>query len=344
MRLNVKSFDRSRHLEPASILLAERHVRDREREPFFPAAFEAPPATRALIERVLENPHTDGVVAEQDGEIVGFLLMTMQLTEATHFLSSFFPARGAGAPYTGHATKAGMEYDVYREMYRILADRFVKRGVFDHSINFPAADKVTHETWESLGFGRASTCAIRDVSPTARAASDGVELHMAGEEDIDVVLELNRELALHHARSPIFFPHFPESDPAIRDYQKNLLTDTAHNTCWVAYKDGQALGMNTFMDPYFLSPMTVPENCIYLFQGIVSEKARAGGVGTAILSRGVEWAREQGYEHIALHFMPSNLPGSAFWTSSGFRPVEHGLRRRVDERVAWAGEAGFARH
>jgi GNAT superfamily N-acetyltransferase len=303
-----------------------------------------PAACGAVLEGTVNNPHTDGVVVVRDGEVAGFLLMTLQIIETTHMLASYLPARGAGAPYAGHATAAGVEYDVYREMYRVLADRFVQRGVFDHSVNFPAADRVTHETWESLGFGRASTCAVRDVGPTARAAADGVELHMAGEEDIDVVMDLNRELALHHARSPIFFPHFEESDPAAREYQKNLLAEAATNAHWVAYKDGQALGMNTFMPPHFLSPMTVPDDCIYLFQGIVSEQARAGGVGTAILSRAVEWARERGFRHIALHFMPSNLPGSAFWTSSGFRPVDHGLRRRVDERVAWAGAAAFLRH
>jgi GNAT superfamily N-acetyltransferase len=90
------------------------------------------------------------------------------------------------------------------------------------------------------------------------------------------------------------------------------------------------------MPPGFLSPMTVPDKTIYLFQGIVAKDARAGGVGTAILSKGVEWAREQGFEHVALHFATPNLSGAKFWQSSGFQPVEYGMRRRIDERVAWA--------
>jgi GNAT superfamily N-acetyltransferase len=104
----------------------------------------------------------------------------------------------------------------------------------------------------------------------------------------------------------------------------------------VAYDNGVPVGMNTFMQPFFLSPMTVPEKTIYLFQGIVTQDARAGGVGTAILSKGVEWAREQGYEHVALHFAAANLPGANFWQTSGFRPIEHGMRRRLDDRIAWA--------
>jgi GNAT superfamily N-acetyltransferase len=82
--------------------------------------------------------------------------------------------------------------------------------------------------------------------------------------------------------------------------------------------------------------MTVPEKTVYLFQGIVMPDARTGGVGSAILSQGVSWAREQGYEHVALHFATANLSGAKFWQSRGFAPVEYGMRRRVDERIAWA--------
>ena len=133
---------------------------------------------------------------------------------------------------------------------------------------------------------------------------------------------LNEELTLHHARSPIFNPYIRESDASSHDFQKNLLTDAATNAHWVGYENGKPVGMNTFMAPFFLSPMTVPEKTVYLFQGIVTQDARAGGVGTAILSKGVEWAREQGYEHVTLHFASANLSGAKFWQSSGFKPVD----------------------
>jgi GNAT superfamily N-acetyltransferase len=94
--------------------------------------------------------------------------------------------------------------------------------------------------------------------------------------------------------------------------------------------------MNTFMQPTFLSVLALPEKTIYLFQGIVTQDARAGGVGSAILSKGVEWARSKGYDHVALHFATPNVSGAKFWQSSGFVPVEYGMRRRIDERIAWA--------
>ncbi len=334
--LTTSPFDPKQHLDVAAELLAQRHKRDRVRLPFLPAGFEDAAACRPQIEAAFDGPGWYGVVARSGAEVVGFAVMTTQLIPSTHFLASFFPPRGASLGYAAHATKEGMEYDAYRAMYSDLADHYVALGYFDHSISIPATDLEAREAWASLGFGRNMTCAIRDNAPTARAAASGVEMHQAAAEDADVIFQLNEELTLHHARSPIFNPFIRESDPASHDFSRNLLNDPAANAHWVGYEDGRPVGMNTFMQPFFLNPMTVPDKTIYLFQGIVTQDARAGGVGTAILSKGVEWAREQGYEHVALHFASANLPGAKFWQSSGFRPVEHGMRRRIDERIAWA--------
>jgi GNAT superfamily N-acetyltransferase len=338
MSIATTPFDRDRHLDTAAALLAERHRRDRRREPLLPATFEDPGACRDQIAHAFDTAGWYGVVAQAGGESVGFATMTPQHIPATHFLASFFPPRGASLGYAAHAAEDGMEYDVYRAMFADLADHFVDLGIFDFGLNIPAGDLETREAFASLGFGRTMTCAIRDVGPTERAAASGIELHQASAEDAEVIFKLNEELTLHHARSPIFNPYIRESDPSSHDFQRNLLNDPAANAHWVAYENGRPVGMNTFMQPFFLSPLTVPDKTIYLFQGIVTQDARAGGVGTAILAKGVEWAREQGYEHVALHFASANLPGAKFWQSSGFRPIEHGMRRRVDERVAWANK------
>jgi len=336
MTIAIRPFDRDRHLDAAAALLADRQRRDRAREPLLPAAFENPQPCREQIEQAFTSPGWKGVVAEANGEFAGFEIMTTQLIAPTHFLASFFPARGVSLGYAAYAASAGMEYDLYRAMFQPLAEHYVASGYFDFSVNTPALDLESREAWASLGFGRAMTCAVRDVSPTARPAASGVELHQAAAEDSDVIFALNDELTLHHARSPIFNPFIRESDEASHDFSRNLLTDPAANAHWVGYENGRPVGMNTFMAPFFLSPLTVPDKTVYLFQGIVTQDARAGGVGTAILAKGVEWAREQGYEHVALHFASANLSGAKFWQSSGFKPVEHGMRRHIDERIAWA--------
>jgi GNAT superfamily N-acetyltransferase len=336
MSITIAEFDRTKHLDAAASLLAARHVRDRERDRRFPAAYEVPAAVQPFIEQALDGALAYGAVALDGREIAGFAVMNVQLIAPTHFLASFFPPRGATLGYAAHAVAQGREYDVYRELYGALADHYVTLGYFDHSIAVPARDTAAQDALHSLGFGRSMCAAIRHSGPTERAAAN-VDVHQASDEDAEVIFRLSEELTLHHARSPIFNPYMRESDASSHDMQRNLLSDPA-NAHWVGYEDGKAVGMNTFMPPNFLSPMTVPEKTIYLFQGIVTQDARASGVGTAILSKGAEWAREQGYEHIALHFATANLSGAKFWQSSGFQPVEYGMRRRVDDRIAWANK------
>jgi GNAT superfamily N-acetyltransferase len=336
MSITIEPFEINRDTERALALLADRHRRDRAREPLLPATYEDAEACRPHFAPLFEQTGWYGVVAERGGEMVGFAIMTPQHFAATHLLANFFPPRGVSLAYGAHATTAGMAYDVYREMYSALAEHFVAAGFFDHAVNVAASDAEAREAWESLGFGRTITCAVRDVAPPDRTASTAVQVHQAGEEDAEVIFALNHELTLHHAYSPIFYPYLHESDTASHDFQRNLLKDGNANAHWVGYLDGRPVGMNTFMAPLFLSQMTVPEKTIYLFQGVVTRDVRAGGVGTAILSRAVQWAREREYDHIALHFASANVSGAKFWLSSGFRPIEHGMRRRIDERIAWA--------
>ena len=164
-----------------------------------------------------------------------------------------------------------------------------------------------------------------------------MDMHRAAGEDAAVVFALNDELTAHHARAPIFWPHLAETDESSHEFTRELLAEADKNVHWVAYKDGQALGMNTFMAPAWIPPMVTPDATVYLYQGVVSEQARSGGVGRAILAHAVDWAREQGYQHIALHYASPNVSGGRFWDGHGFSPIEYRMTRRVDERIAWAG-------
>ncbi|MDP9236108.1 MAG: hypothetical protein M3P30_01690 [Chloroflexota bacterium] len=238
MELKLLPFDKDRHIDAAAELLAGRHRRDRAREPLLPTVFDDAPACRAQIERAFDTPGWHGILAEVREEPAGFAIMTPVVTAQTHFLASFFPARGAALGYAAHAAKDGLEYDVYRAMFAELAGHFVSLGFFDFAINVPASDLASREAWASLGFGRTMTCAVRGVEPTEKAATASVELHQAADEDAEVIFKLHEELMLHHARSPIFNPFIRESDASSHDFQKNLLADPAANAHWVAYESG----------------------------------------------------------------------------------------------------------
>jgi GNAT superfamily N-acetyltransferase len=336
MSITVTTFDSRRHLDAAAKLLATRHARDRARDPRFPARFDDATECRAMIENEANEHDAFGVAAESGGDVIAFAIMAPFLVVPTHYTANFFVPRSAQLGYGAHAAAEGMELDAYREMYAVLAAHFVERGIFDHLAYIAPRDAAVNEAFVSLGFGRALTCAIRDVSPVEAPATAGIEMHLASAEDAAVIAKLNDDLAAHHAASPIYWAHVREADASAQEHQRTLLESPDANAHWVAYDHGKPVGMNTFMPPDWISPMLQPDKLVYLYQGIVAPEARRGGVGATILRRGIEWARDHGYEHVALHFASPNVPGARFWQSQGFVPVEHRMARHIDERVAWA--------
>ena len=81
---------------------------------------------------------------------------------------------------------------------------------------------------------------------------------------------------------------------------------------------------------------TTSDQTVAITGAFTREDVRGRGIGMALLRRGFEWARSEGYTHCSVDFESANLPGSRFWLGSGFVPVCRSLMRRVDRRLAWA--------
>jgi len=336
MRVTVERFQRL-HTRGAAALLAARHARDRARDERLPVDYASPDACAPLIEQALAVNGAYGGVALVDGEMAGYQIGEPMLVSPTDMSASFFAPRSMNVWYPAHAAQEGAEYDVYRALYAFVAAHFVEAGYFDHNIFVSASDAAVEEACVSLGFGRLVTAAIRTLDGAPPVSASGtVDVHEASSEDARVIEELAEELLLHHTHSPIFMPYPRESTVGHQAFQSQLLADREANPHFVAYRDGKALGMNTFMAPDWLNELVRPEGTWYLYQGVVSGAARGEGVGRAILRRGLEWARERGYAHVGLHFASANISAARFWLGNGFTPVEHRMSRHVDERIAWA--------
>lgn len=319
-------------------LLAARHGRDAARVPALePRLLDPDFATERLAEG-LPNPRLDSAVAVQDGAVVGFLFGERMLLPPDYYASLYIEHHSAVIPVTGHAVAAHVDATVvYRDLYAYLAERWIAVGFFAHSVSVVAGDAETQEAWLSLGFGRKTTAAVRPTVPVElRPSGVSIEVHEASLEDIEVVQKLEHALAVHHASPPMFWPYLRETDASFRHHQAELLEDPK-SAYFVAYDGESALGMQTFVVPGFTPPIVKQDHTVYLYEGVVDVAVRGAGVGHQLLSRGMEWARQQGYEHCCLHFASDNPSGAPFWLGQGFVPVEHTMVRRIDERIAWAG-------
>ncbi|MCC7366101.1 MAG: GNAT family N-acetyltransferase [Dehalococcoidia bacterium] len=336
--IHIRDF-RAVDLPDAAALLAARQVRDREQLPFLAKAYEEPRECEPLLRQAISEPAYGGGVAALSGDtLVGYLLAEKNLFPPTSLPAQFIPPYTMSVGLQCHAVSSAVDaVEVYRAMYAAAAERWVASGFFEHRVYVIAGDRDAEEAWVTCGFGRGLTCAVRPTADPVSVAGElpGLEIHQAASEDLDVVMRLEHTNNAHHWGSPIFWPYLHETQPAAREHQANLLAEAA-NAHFVAYRDGVPVGMDTFNAPDWVNPMLQGGRMIYLFQGVVEEAARGGGVGKALLARSMAWAHEQGYDWCALHFASMNPSGAPFWRGQGFVPVEHTMARRIDERVAWA--------
>jgi len=150
--------------------------------------------------------------------------------------------------------------------------------------------------------------------------------------------ELLREgLRRYNASSPIlhaFVRPPPDQVSRILEAERGLTAGPA-NAYFIAYESDGPVGLMIFTPPeadYILTP----EGSVYLHIAFVAGEARSGGIGAALVNRGLAWAREQGYTLCTVGYFAPNLLGARFWKAKGFTPLGFTLERRLDERIAWA--------
>ena len=111
---------------------------------------------------------------------------------------------------------------------------------------------------------------------------------------------------------------------------------------FLAYRKDEAIAGFILGPSSELPQLMQLANASWVDFAFVDEQARDGGIGTALLSRAVEWSRERGYERMMLDYFSANILGARFWNKHGFMPAVVNLERRIDERIAWATGEGWS--
>jgi GNAT superfamily N-acetyltransferase len=322
------------HLDAAAELLAARHRADLTRQPELSPRFSEATAAREPLLGILDTEGTRGVVALREGRVVGYLLGTAQLPSPTSGRALAVAPRSVSIGYAGHAVEPQDGEEIYRALYAALSEYWVDAGYFTHYAGVPATDRQALDAWFSLGFGQEFGFGVRRTTPLAAERPDpNIDIRLAGPQDIDLVMRMVDANGAYHARAPMFSPYLPETFLDHRQYHVDLLADPA-NAVWVAYRDGEPLGLQTFV-PSMEGPSN-PERCIHLQNGYTEPAARGSGVASILLAKSLAWAHQAGYEYCTVGWLTTNLLSSRFWQRSGFRPCFYRLCRSVDQRIAWA--------
>ncbi|MEX2207121.1 MAG: GNAT family N-acetyltransferase [Myxococcota bacterium] len=324
-------------LEPASRLLAARFARARDASDDPAARAPDTDACRAALEKQLAGPHARGVFATRGSEPAGFLLAQPSTSAPDTVQAYFSPAFSVAIPLAGHAVAEHKDpLDLYRALYAQLAGELVVDGFLEHGVGVLASEREAHDAWVTLGFGRSFTLALRGVEPLATSTRTDLEIRTAAEPDLREVFALLAEQRAFHARAPMFLPDLRILRDA-QEGQARWLQSQPRCPTFLACRDGRALGMQLFAPAgIYVSWPTRDESTAYLFQGVVRDTERGGGVGAALLQHALAWMRRENLRRCGLHYLSANPSGAVFWTRHGFRPVEHFLHRTVDARIAWS--------
>jgi GNAT superfamily N-acetyltransferase len=323
------------HLEPACGLLAARHAGMKQQHEFLSAEFTRPRPWLDVLGPIRAKAQPGGLVALADGEPAGYLLWAYDETAPQNMYAPFSPPGGVETSSMGFAVDPAWP-SAARRLYAAASSEWIADGRGTHGMVVPATEQQLLDELYGLGFGRLFSLAAR-ASGGIRDVADQHELHFrqAVPGDEDTVRRLAADLWHSYAESPVHFPFIPESMPDLHAHADRYVADPA-SPVWLAERNGRAQALEVFLTPgsedWFLAPPLTSPETLYLFWASTAPDARGSGVHSALLAHTSQWAQEQGYSTILLHYLDASF-ASEYWKRQGFRQVSHWLSRRVDPRT-----------
>jgi GNAT superfamily N-acetyltransferase len=315
MRLEIIPLE-SKHLTAAAKMVTRRYGELTSKVPYLPPRYADPTVVSGLLSDIVQEGL--GAAAMADGELAGFL--------GAWCLPSLLGRPGAFSPEWGNATSepaAGSR--VIDALYSYLAPRWRARGCDSHWISLMADDDFGLECWRWLGFGMVAVDGIRGIDPIL---SDGTAggVRLAGPEDVEAILRLDRSLFQHISGPPIYLHDDTWQTP--EDCQA-WLSDEAI-AVWIAETDGNAVAYLT-IGPSAKDACTIIRDpgTASILAAYTDEDRRGEGIATDLLQRALEWARTRGYVQCAVDFEPMNPWARRFWMRY-FKPVAWTVVRHLD--------------
>ncbi len=310
---------------PATELFLERYRQRRSRNPLYPPTLVSDDAVRPLISEWLSTGH--GVVAEQNGGMIGYLL-GRETTGLGGIKMSF-------TPEWAHATKVGSSKDLTGDLYTKWC-RINDRPESTLHMTMVFADDVSaHDCFVQKGFGRHLIDGGRVVNGFEPGASK-VEISRPAVAELDQVNDLDSRLTAHLDQAPIYRPSSPESFGRFsggHTYDRSWITESTKGI-WVT-REGDAI--TGFMSAEYgpQRPRSLKHPLLPHIEGaFLAPSSRGTGAANALLDGVLGWVSETGSRYCTVDFETSNPEGSSFWLRNDFEPLVFTMTRRLDTRYA----------
>lgn len=152
-----------------------------------------------------------------------------------------------------------------------------------------------------------------------------MEIRKAREQDIEAILELNRQIGeIHFAQAPqVFCPPSPEE----RAFLLAAIVAEGRLFC-VAEQEGAVAGFLTArIDINETIPFLSKEPICRIGTLVVDEGQRSWGIGKALIAHCDEWGKAQGASQLRLEVMAFNERAKALYERLGFKMLSQTMAR-----------------
>jgi GNAT superfamily N-acetyltransferase len=314
MSLKIEPFS-NRHLKDAARLTTDRYQGLRAVVPSLPTQYGDVSRLLPMLADLKES--ASGVVAMESDDLVGFLLSIT--------IDDFRGRRTVLSPEWANGAARGRSGRIYEAMVAAAATDWYADRVTSFLPVLFADDHAAADTLFRLGFGMLAMDAMRDLSPPQGSSAD-VRITRATVDDLGSMMALSTGLVKHLQAAPVFLLQFesPDRDKLAADLEDEALRH------FLAWQDGQPVA---FMK---IGPATRDASTIIRDEGTASitgayslPDVRGQGLGTALLARCIDWAREAGYVRCGVDFEPTNVEANRFWRRH-FQPVCFGVQRLLN--------------
>jgi ribosomal protein S18 acetylase RimI-like enzyme len=328
MKFEIKPFIEEM-IPQAGQLLAQRHKHNREKIPLLPSRFETPQIAEGAVMATWQGKLRHGYAAFRDGQMIAYII-------GEHVTQPW--GRCGYVHLPGYALADGESAAVLQDLYARLGDDWVRAGVFSHGIYVSAADANVIGALFNIGFGKERVDAILDLRtlkiPDIEEPAN-VIIRRAGTGDNKHLGNLSPIIMEALSTPPYWHPTIPEDYPELREGWAELADDQEWKV-WLALENEDVLGCAGFVEKKEDdADMLVAPETVYLSIATTTPQARGRGIANVLTLRGLEEARQDGFEICYTNWISPNFLASRYWPRFGFKDVAYRLSKRIDPMIAW---------
>jgi GNAT superfamily N-acetyltransferase len=333
MKSEYREFHESM-IPEAAALLAARHKANRKELTLLPLRFQDPLIAQQAIRSLWSSKTRTGLAAFCDGKMSAFLLGEMAIQPWGRCGYIYLP---------GYALAEDENPNTIQDLYSLLGERWVRQGVFSHSIYVSAADRHVIGSFFNLGFGKERVDALLDLAelqiPEVRQP-ENISVRQAGAGDNENLANLSDTIFRALAEAPYWHPTVPETWAEMREGWSELADDKEW-TVWMALENGVAIGMVGFRPEWEEdTQMLASAQTVYLSVAATKPEARGRGISTYLSWNGLSQARQNGFRVCYTNWISSNLLAARHWPRYGFKEAAYRLTKRISPDIAWTRENG----